>query len=47
MARIISAVDAHAVVHNAYSIQRHLVSRRTLRQVRAKAVLTWELATAA
>jgi transposase-like protein len=40
-------LSAHAAVHNTFNIQRHLVSRRTLRQFRAEATSAWELATAA
>jgi transposase-like protein len=40
-------LSAHAAVQNTFDIQRHLVSRRTLRQFRAEAAATWEVATAA
>jgi len=40
-------LSAHAAVHNTFNTQRHLVSRRTLRQFRADAATTWEAATAA
>ncbi len=40
-------LSAHAAVHNTFNTQRHLVSRRTLRQFRAEAAVTWEAATAA
>src|SRR5215218_10512513 len=36
-----------APVHNTFSLQRHLVSRRTLRLLRAEAMETWQIATAA
>jgi hypothetical protein len=37
----------HAPVHNTFNLQRHLVSRCTLRTFRAEAVHAWQLATAA
>lgn len=37
----------HAAVHNTFSLQRHLISRRTLRQFRREAAQAWQLATAA
>src|SRR3712207_5522241 len=37
----------HAAVHNAFNVQRHLISRRTLRIFRAKAMARWHAATAA
>jgi len=40
-------LSAHAAVHNTFNTQRHLVSRRTPRQFRAEAAITWEVATAA
>jgi len=36
-----------APVHNTFSLQRHLVSRRTLRTFRAEAMQAWQIATAA
>ncbi len=36
----------HAAVHNASTLQRHLVSRRTLRTFRAEAMQAWQSATA-
>ena len=36
-----------APVHNTFNLQRHLVSRRTLRSFRAEAVQAWQHATAA
>ena len=38
---------AHAAVHNTFNLQRHLVSRRTLRLFRAEAEQAWQIATAA
>ena len=40
-------LSAHAAVHNTFSLQPHLISRRTLRLFRAEAMMTWEAATAA
>src|SRR5215210_3021264 len=37
----------HAAVHNTFSLQRHLVSRRTLRSFRTEAMQAWQIATAA
>jgi transposase-like protein len=40
-------LSMHASVHNTFNLQRHLVSRRTLRTFRAEAMQTWQIATAA
>ncbi len=40
-------LSAHAAVHNTFNLQRHLVSRRTLRLFRAEAEQAWQLAIAA
>jgi putative transposase len=40
-------LSAHAAVHNTFNTQRHLISRRTLRQFRAEAMNAWRSATAA
>jgi putative transposase len=40
-------LSAHAAVHNTFNLQRHLISRRTLRLFRAEAVEQWQMATAA
>jgi transposase-like protein len=40
-------LSAHAAVHNTFNLQRHLISRRTLRTFRAEATLAWQTATAA
>ena len=40
-------LSCHAAVHNTFAHQRHLISRRTLRQFRAEAMRTWQAATAA
>ena len=37
----------HAAVYNTFNLQRHLVSRRTLRAFRAEAMTLWQAATAA
>ena len=38
---------AHAAVYNTFNLQRHLISRRTLRRFRADAMEQWQAATAA
>ena len=40
-------LSIHAAVQNAFNVQRHLTSRRTLRVLRDEAFLTWQVATAA
>ena len=40
-------LSAHAAVHNTFNLQRHLVSRRTLRIFRSEAMQAWQHATAA
>src|SRR5215203_555480 len=40
-------LSMHAPVHNTFSLQRHLVSRRTLRLFRAEAEQAWQIATTA
>ena len=40
-------LSIHAVVHNSFNIQRHLVSRNTLRALRGEAFQNWQAATAA
>jgi putative transposase len=40
-------LSAHAAVHNTFNVQRHLISRRTLRLFRAEASNQWQNATAA
>jgi transposase-like protein len=37
----------HSAVHNTFNVQRHLISRRTLRLFRAEARRAWQSATAA
>jgi putative transposase len=40
-------LSIHAAVHNTFNLQRHLVSRSTLRTVRAEATAQWQDAVAA
>src|SRR5919199_144928 len=40
-------LSTHAAVYNTFYVQRHLVSRRTLRIFRAEAAHAWQIATAA
>src|ERR1700676_2783692 len=40
-------LSIHAVVHNTFNLQRHLVSRSTLRTFRAEAATQWQNAVAA
>jgi putative transposase len=40
-------LSTHAAVHNTFDVQRHLVSRRTLRTFRTEAMQAWQIATAA
>jgi transposase-like protein len=40
-------LSIHAAVHNTFNLQRHLVSRRTLRLFRADAAQAWQNATVA
>ena len=40
-------LSIHAVVHNSFNVQRHLVSRNTLRALRGEALQNWQAATAA
>ena len=40
-------LSSHAAVHNTFAVQRHLISRRTLRLFRAEATHAWQSATAA
>ena len=37
----------HAAIYNAFNVQRHLISRPTLRRFRAEAHQAWAAATAA
>ncbi len=40
-------LSTHATVYNTFNVQRHLISRKTLRQFRAEAARTWQTVTAA
>ncbi len=40
-------LSAHAAVHNTFTLQRHLISRRTLRLFRVEAAEQWNIATTA
>jgi len=40
-------LSVHAAVHNTFNLQRHLVSRATLRTFRAEAAAQWQSAVAA
>ena len=40
-------LSMHAAVHNTFNLQRHLISRRTLRSFKAEAAQAWQVATAA
>ena len=40
-------VSVHSAVHNAFNVQRHLISRRTLRIFRTDAMARWCAATTA
>jgi putative transposase len=39
--------NVHAAVHNTFNLQRHLISRSTLRAFRAEAAARWQAAVAA
>jgi transposase-like protein len=40
-------VSVHAAAYNTFNVQRHLISRRTLKTFRAEAMAHWHAATAA
>ena len=40
-------LSTHAAIYNTFNVQRHLVSRKTLRHFRGEAMSTWDLVTAA
>ena len=40
-------LSVHAATYNTFNVQRHLISRRTLRTFRAQAMADWNAATAA
>ena len=40
-------LSTHSAIYNTFNVQCHLISRRTLRQLRSEAMRTWDMATAA
>jgi transposase-like protein len=40
-------LNAHAALHNNFNLQRHLISRSTLRAFRAEAAAQWQAAASA
>jgi transposase-like protein len=40
-------LSAHSAIYNTFNIQRHLISRRTLRAFRTEALEQWRAATGA
>jgi len=40
-------LSTHAAIYNAFNVQRHLISRRALRQFRTEAMNRWNAVTAA
>jgi len=40
-------LSIHSAVYNTFYVQRHLISRKTLRKFRGEAMSVWEAATAA
>jgi len=44
---VTSPLSMHSAVNNTFNLQRHLVSRRTLRSFRTEAMQAWQIATAA
>jgi hypothetical protein len=40
-------LSTHAAIYNTFNVQRHLISRRTLRQFRTEAMSRWDTVTAA
>lgn len=40
-------LSTHAAIYNTFYVQRHLISRKTLRQFRGEAMSTWQSVTAA
>ena len=39
--------DTHAAIYNTFNVQRHLITRKTMRQFRGDAMNTWRTVTAA
>jgi len=40
-------LSTHAAIYNTFNVQRHLISRRTMRQFRTGAMNRWNAVTAA
>jgi transposase-like protein len=40
-------LSTHAAAYNTFNVQRHLISRKTLRTFRGEAMRTWQTAVAA
>ncbi len=40
-------LSTHAAIYNSFNVQRHLISRQTLRQIRSEAMRKWQVVTAA
>ena len=38
-------LSTHAAVYNTFNVQRHIISRKTLRQFRGEAMRTWQAVT--
>ena len=38
-------LSIHASIYNTFNVQRHLISRKTLRQFRDEAMSVWQLVT--
>lgn len=40
-------LSTHAAIYNTFYVQRHLITRKTMRQFRGDAMNTWQTVTAA
>jgi putative transposase len=40
-------LSTHAAIYNVFNVQRHLISRKTLRKFRTEAMNRWDAVTAA
>jgi putative transposase len=40
-------LSTHAAIYNTFNVQRHLISRKTLRKFRTEAMNRWDAVTAA
>ena len=40
-------LSTHAAIYNTFNVQRHLITRKTMRQFRGDAMNTWRTVTAA